>query len=155
MEVTMKPGQPATVRDKKSRPTTPAKHEPAVPRHTPTARECALLLLRLIQAKEEDSGKALSRFRVAEISLKRIWGRHRITPDFVDDVNGWLLYAGRVVFYAGGSYGVILVSAVESWSRLASKRIAPEIEQALAGTCDFTTLEGLLVVKEEVGEDDS
>jgi hypothetical protein len=151
----MKPGQRAAVSNKKSPPTTPAKPEPAVPRHMPDAKECALLLLRLIQAKEEDSGKLLSRFRVAEISLRRMWGRHRITPDFVDDVNEWLQRAGRVLFYAGNSYGVILVSAVESWSRLASKWIAPEVEQALAGTCDFTALEGLLNVREDVGEDDS
>src|SRR5512136_1173424 len=102
----MKPGQRTTVSNKRASSTATAQPERVVPRHMPDAKECALLLLRLIQAKEEDSGKPLSRFRVAEISLKRIWGRHRITPDFVDDVNGWLQRAGRVLFYAGNSYGV-------------------------------------------------
>ncbi len=123
--------------------------------YMPDARECALLLLRLIQAKEEDSGKPLSRFRVAEVSLRRAWGRHRITPEFVDDVNEWLLRAGRVLFYAGNSYGVISSRAVESWSRLSSKWIEREAEQALAGVCDFAAFEGLLKVREGVGEDDS
>jgi hypothetical protein len=117
---------------------------PAAPRYMPDAKECALLLLRLIQAKEEDSGRPLSRFRVAEISLTRMWGRHRITPEFIEDVNEWLLRAGRVLFYAGSSYGVILVSAVESWSRLSSKRIALETDRALAGDYDFSALEELL-----------
>jgi len=113
-------------------------------RHMLDSKECALLLLRLIQNKEEESARPLSRFRVAEITLKRMWGRHRFTPAFIMDVNEWLLRAGRTLFYAGGSYGVILVSAVESWSRLTSKRIAPEIEKALGGTYEFLVLEELL-----------
>jgi hypothetical protein len=121
----------------------------------PDARECALLLLRLIQAKESDSGKPLSRFRIAEISLRRMWGRHRITPEFIGDVNEWLLRAGRVLFFAGSSYGVILVSAVESWSRLTSKWIAPETEKALAGACDFSALEELLNASSGAAEDDA
>jgi hypothetical protein len=125
------------------------------PRYRPDARECALLLLRLIQAKESESGRPLSRFRVAEISLRRIWGRSRITPEFVEDVSEWLLRAGRVLFFAGGSYGVILVSAVESWSRLSSKRIAPEIEQVLAGAYDFSGLEELLNAASGGNEDDA
>ena len=112
------------------------------------------MLLKLIESKETESGKALSRFRIAEISLRRIWGRHRITPEFVDDVNEWLLRAGRTLFFAGHSYGVILTSAVGSWSRLSSKRIAREIEQALAGAYDFATLEQLLTTKEEGFEED-
>jgi hypothetical protein len=113
-------------------------------RYMPNSKECALLLLRLIQTKEEESGRPLSRFRVSEITLKRMWGRHRLTPDFITDVNEWVLRAGRTLFYAGGSYGVILVSAVESWTRLVSKRMASEIEKAHAGTYEFSALEELL-----------
>jgi hypothetical protein len=123
-------------------------------RYAPNARECALLLLRLIQAKESETGRALSRFRVAEISLRRIWGLHRITPEFVDEVNEWLLRAGRTLFFAGNSYGVIMTSAVESWSRLSSKRIAQEIKEVLAGAYDFATLEQLLITKDEGFEED-
>ena len=123
-------------------------------RYAPNARECALLLLRLIQAKESETGRALSRFRVAEISLRRIWGLHRITPEFVDEVNEWLLRAGRTLFFAGNSYAVILTSAVDSWSRLSSKHIAREIEEALAGAYDFATLEQLLITKDEGFEED-
>ncbi|MGA2636441.1 hypothetical protein [Methylocella sp.] len=114
-----------------------------------------MLLLMLIQKKEIDIGKVLSRFRIAELSLRRMWGRHRITPQFVDDVNEWLLRAGRTLFSAGNSYGVILTSAVESWSRLASKRIDPEITGVLAGGYDFTALEQLLVTEVEGVEEDS
>ena len=124
-------------------------------RYMPNAQECALLLLRLIQAKESETGRALSRFRVAEISLRRIWGRQRVTPEFVGDVNEWLLRAGRTLFFAGNSYGVIMTSAVESWSRLSSKRIAQEIKEVLTGAYDFATLEQLLITKDEGFEEDS
>jgi hypothetical protein len=124
-------------------------------RYMPDAKECALLLLRLIQAKEIESGKSLSRFRLADISLRRIWGRQRITPEFVYDVNEWLLRAGRTLFFAGNSYGVIMTSAVESWSRLSSKRIAPEIKEALTGAYDFAALEQLLITKVEGFEEDT
>jgi hypothetical protein len=123
-------------------------------RYMPNARECALLLLMLIQKKEREIEKDLSRFRVAELSLRRIWGRHRITPEFVDDVNEWLLRAGRTLFSAGNSYGVIMTSAVESWSRLTSKRIDQEVKKVLAGDYDFTELEQLLIIKDEGIEED-
>jgi hypothetical protein len=42
--------------------------------YKPTARECALLLLRLIEMKEQERKREVSRLRIAEISLKRLWG---------------------------------------------------------------------------------
>jgi hypothetical protein len=52
------------------------------------------------------------------------------------------------------SRGPILTSAVDSWSRLSSKRIAPEIQQALSGAYDFAALEQLLTTKEEGVDED-
>jgi hypothetical protein len=147
--------KPLSTASRKSSVTSGEKPRSATPSHMPDAKECALLLLRLIQAKESDSGKPLSRFRIAEISLRRMWGRHRITPEFIGDVNEWLLRAGRVLFFAGSSYGVILVSAVESWSRLASKWVSEETEAALSGTYDFSTLEELLNASSGASEDDA
>jgi hypothetical protein len=110
----------------------------------PNAKECALLLLLLIKEKEREIGKPLSRFRVAELTLRRIWGRRRITPELVEDVNEWLDRADRVLFFAGNSYGVIRTSAVESWVRISSKRIQAQTEAVLAGAFDFSPLERLL-----------
>jgi hypothetical protein len=47
-----------------------------------------------------------------------------------------------------------MTSAVESWSRLSSKRIAQEIKEVLAGAYDFATLEQLLITKDEGFEED-
>lgn len=132
-----------------------SKLAPSVPRYMPDARECALLLLRLIEAKANGTAKPLSRFRVAELSLRRMWGRQHITREFIGDVNEWLFRAGRVLFFAGNSYGVISVNVVESWSGLTSKLISSETNQALAGAFDFTSIEGLLNAASGDEEDDS
>src|SRR3954451_9832775 len=68
--------------------------------YKPTPRECALLVLHLIHAKEQDRGKQLLRLRIAEISLKRLWGRRRISPEFVEEVAEWLSGAGATLFFA-------------------------------------------------------
>ncbi len=125
------------------------------PRHMLEAKECALLVRRLIEVKAEGATKPLSRFRVAELSLRRMWGRQRLTQDFIGEVNEWLFRSGWVLFFAGNSYGLISVDVVEGWSRLTSKLISAETSQALAGRYDFTALEELLTVKEDVGEDGS
>src|SRR5688500_6880298 len=58
--------------------------------YKPTVRECALLLLRLMAVKEEERGREVTRLRVAEISLRRLWGRRRISPEFAEEVAEWL-----------------------------------------------------------------
>jgi hypothetical protein len=127
----------------------------SVARYMPDAKECGLLLLRLIEAKEGEMGRGLSRFRVAELSLRRLWGRHQITPQFVGEVNEWLFRAGRVLFFAGNSYGVIVISAVESWSRLTSKSILEEVDLALAGEFDFGAIEHLLSVRSDDDDEEA
>jgi hypothetical protein len=47
-----------------------------------------------------------------------------------------------------------MTSAVESWSRLTSKRIDQEVKKVLAGDYDFTELEQLLITKDEGIEED-
>jgi hypothetical protein len=123
--------------------------------YMPDARECTLLLLRLIQAKEIESNGPVSRFRISELSLQRTWGRRRITPDFIEAVNEWLFRADRVIFYAGSSYGVLLTDAVESWIRLSSHRVAAEVEEVLAGAYDFKKIEDLLGGAVEVNEEEA
>src|SRR4051795_4061700 len=75
--------------------------------YKPTPRECALLVLHLIHAKEQDRGKQFLRLRIAEMSLKRLGGRRRISPEFVEDVAEWLSGAGITLFIAGSTYAVV------------------------------------------------
>jgi hypothetical protein len=122
-------------------------------RYMAEPKECALLLLRLLQAKEREIGRPLSRFCVSSLSLERMWGRRRITPELAEAVGEWLFRAGRVFFFTGDSYGVILTSAVDGWARLSSKRLEAEINEVLAGQYDFTTLEHLLVDASEANRE--
>lgn len=102
----------------------------------PDPRECAILLLLLARAQENRT-KEITRFRLSEITLKRLWHRSRITEDLLKDVQEWLAQAGWTIFYAAGVYALIRVDVVENWVRLSSKRLADELKQVGNGTFDF------------------
>ena len=124
--------------------------------YKPTPRECALLVLHLIHAKEQERGKQLLRLRIAEISLKRLWGRRRISPEFVEEVAEWLSGAGVTLFFAGSTYAAVKISVVESWPRVTSKRISADVKAVAQGTFDFSRLEHLMAVSDqEAGEDEA
>ena len=57
-------------------------------------RECMLLFLRLIQERETRRRTQMTRAQIAEVTLKKLWGRERLTADFLEDVQEWLLTAG-------------------------------------------------------------
>jgi hypothetical protein len=113
----------------------------------PTAFQAALLLLRLREARDEEKEKTkdkeekgMTRFRVSELTLKRICGRPRLHPEFLTEMQDWLLRAGWAFFFADRSFGMIKLEAVESWTRLGSKRIADELDAVAKGDFDFVPL---------------
>ena len=82
----------------------------------------------------------MTRFRVSELTLKRICGRPRLHPEFLIEMQDWLLQLGWAFFFAGRSYGMIKLVAVDSWTRLGSKRIADELDAVAKGSFDFAPL---------------
>jgi hypothetical protein len=122
--------------------------------YMPDARECALLLLLLIDAKEKDSGQQLARFRVAELTLKRLWGRQRIEMGLLEAVNEWLLRTGRALFFAGSTYAVVGVKWLEGWPRVSSKRLSNEITEVMEGRFDFDRIVPLLAGSDQAESDD-
>ena len=63
--------------------------------YQPKPRECAMLLLHLIDAKQVEAGKEVTRARLSEATLRKLWCRRRITTDFVHEVqepafDGWV-----------------------------------------------------------------
>lgn len=127
---------------------------PPAMRYRPNAKECALLLLRLIEAKEEDRGGSMTRVRLSEITLKRLWDRKRLIQDFLLEVEEWLLVGGWALVFAGETYGAVKVDAVSGWPRVTSKRLSEEIEAVTEGTFDFSNLERLLQPATEAQEDE-
>ena len=115
----------------------------------PTAFQAALLLLRLCESRDQEKAKTkakdkdekgTTRFRVSELTLKRICGRPRLHQEFLTEMQDWLLQAGWAFFFADRSFGMIKLEAVESWTRLGSKRIADELDVVAKGDFDFAPL---------------
>lgn len=121
--------------------------------YQPTPRECAMLLLRLVEAKQTEAGKDVTRTRLSEAALRKLWCRSRITTEFVHEVQEWLFMAGWVLFFAGSTYAVISIRVVDAWMRISSKRLAIEIADVQRGSFDFAGLEHLLLRTEESAED--
>jgi len=117
--------------------------------YKPNPREAALLTLRLVEVKDNDrkktGGEPITRFRISEMTLKRLWLRQRLERDFMVAVEEWLLEAGWALLFAGSTYGMIKVASVEGWARLTSKRIEDELAKASRGKFDFETLRHLLI----------
>ncbi len=119
--------------------------------YQPTARECALLVLRMLQAKVDDSGRAVTRARLSEVTLRKLWVRSGLTNDLLSDIQEILIHGGWALFWAGTSYAIIKLDAVEAWGRISSKRLEAEIEDVKYGRYEkFAELEKLLL-----GDDDN
>jgi hypothetical protein len=128
--------------------------------HRPNPRQGAVLLLMVVDSREKEASKGkphlkkITRFRVSEATLKRVWVRARISSGFLEEVQEWLLLAGWALIFAGTTYAMIKVTAVEGWTRLASKRIAAELESVKKGKFDFDSQQHLLTSVDSNGDDD-
>ena len=91
-----------------------------------SAQECAIVLLRLIELRNQDPAST-TRVRLSELTLRRLWGRHRLDRDFVEEVQEWLFRGGWTLFFAGTTYAAIRTSAVLNWSRLSSNRLLDDL----------------------------
>jgi hypothetical protein len=114
----------------------------------PSGQECALLLLRLLEKRNEEGG--VSRARLSEITLRRLWQRDRLGRELLDEVEEWLWRGGWSFFYARTTYAVVKTSAVLSWSRLSSKRMHQELAQVREGTFDFESCLHLMQERSDV-----
>jgi hypothetical protein len=121
--------------------------------HQPDAQQCAILLVLLVQTKEGESGKEYSRIRVAEITLKRLWVRHRLDDEFLREVQEWLFRAGWALFYAGTTFALVQSRSVEGWPRISSKRLSDTLKEVAEGTFDFDRHYHLLVGHESEVEE--
>jgi hypothetical protein len=131
----------------------------------PTAFQSALLLLRLHESRDEEKKNKtktkdteekkvqMTRFRVSELTLKRICGRPRLHAEFLTEMQDWLLRAGWAFFFADRSYGMIKLEAVETWTRLGSKRIADELDAVAKGDFEFAPLVRLAKPNSSVQDD--
>jgi hypothetical protein len=113
-------------------------------RYKPNSRECALLLLRMIEEREDRRKKPMTRVRVSELSLKRRWNRQRLTQDLLSQVGEWMLTAGWALFDASTTYAAVRVDAAENWPSVSSKRTDKELKNVTTGDFNFGKLEHLI-----------
>jgi hypothetical protein len=123
--------------------------------YQPTPREAALLVLHVLRTKEVETGREVTRARLTEITLRRLWARTRISNEFLLEVQEYLLHAGWALFWAGSSYAVILISSVEGWARISSKRINEDLAKVSNGKFNFELLEPLLTSGSRHAEQDA
>jgi hypothetical protein len=123
-----------------------------------SAQECAIVLLRLIELRNQDPAST-TRVRLAELTLRRLWGRHRLDRDFVEEVQEWLFRGGWTLFFAGTTYAAIKTSAVLNWSRLSSNRLledlaADDLRTVQNGGFDFAKHARLLASNADICDSD-
>ena len=107
-------------------------------------RQAALLLLRLFELRDGARNKPMTRARLTQPMLKRLWNRRRLPPQFVQEVADWLLVAGWVFFDAGPTFAAVRVNAVENWPRVFTKALGKDLDDVAAGTFVFSAHEHLL-----------
>jgi|SRR5690242_15888180 hypothetical protein len=117
----------------------------------PDGRQCAMLIVRLLDEKQQDlsGNREVTRARLSEITIQRLFNRRRISPEFLADVQEWLFRVGWILFFAGTTYAVVKMKVVEGWGRISSKRIRLDLERVATGEFDFDSLEHLLLVEPE------
>ena len=119
----------------------------------PTAFQCCLLVRRLVESWNEDRKTKATRFRISELTLKRVCCRPRLDAAFLLELQDYLLRAGWALFYAGRSYALIKLDSVEAWPRPGSKRIRTDLESVVKGEFDFSRLISLFEPAEQSDED--
>jgi hypothetical protein len=116
--------------------------------HLADARQCALLLLRVFELRNETREaqglKPMTRAKLTAPMLKVLWNRPRLSPEFLAEVAEWLLFADWVLFLAGSVYGAVQVGAVLNWPRVSTIQVRADLKAIAEGRYSFAPLENLL-----------
>jgi hypothetical protein len=119
----------------------------------PDERQCAMLIVHLLATRQQEVGgkREVTRARLSEITLQRLFRRQRISVEFLAEVQEWLFRVGWILFFAGTTYAVVKMNVVDGWGRISSKRIK-DLEKVGRGEFDYDSLEHLLLAAEPSGE---
>jgi hypothetical protein len=120
----------------------------------------AVLLLRLLlnrRAKSRKSrGVGYSRTRLNGITLRKLWKRETVTPQFVEQVSRELINHGWILFPAQtkNMFAAIKLDVVENWPVTPAAILREELDKIEEGKFSFRKLKAELHVAEEDGDDD-
>ena len=128
------------------------KQKPVWPR-LPSAQECAILLLHLIEVRGGES-QPVNRVRLSELTLRRLWSRNRLSSEFLEEIQEWLSRGGWTLFFAQNTFAAIRTSAVQNWVRVSSKLIADDLDLVERGEFDFQKYLHLISNENGIASDD-
>jgi hypothetical protein len=154
-----KSGDPAASSPSVKTPDQAEGHQPERP-YRPTERQCALLILYLVRAREEEFEKRglkrnMSRARISQNTIRKLCGRSQMSPDFLLEVQEYLLAAGWALFCIGPThYAIIKLESVLGWSRISSNRIAEELKLVPRGNFPWKKYDHLLSPNDDANVDD-
>ena len=105
-----------------------------------------MLIVHLLATKQQEvpGNREVTRARLSEITLRRLFMRRRISPEFLAEVQEWLFRAGWVLFFAGTTYAVVKMKTVDGWGRISSERIRGDLDKVDEGGFAYDALEYLL-----------
>jgi hypothetical protein len=122
--------------------------------YLPTPREAAITILRVLKAREGESGRQINRARISQTTVRKACGRAQVSIDFLEDVREVLLAAGWCFFCASAShYAIVKVTAVEGWPRISRKRIEGDLQRVSRRQFNFDEHEHLLLGEPQVSEE--
>ena len=127
------------------------KLKPIWPR-LPSAQECAILLLHMIEVRGGE--QPVNRVRLSELTLRRLWRRNRLGSEFLEEVQEWLSRGGWTLFFAQNTFAAIRTSAVQNWVRVSSKLIADDLDLVERGEFDFQNYLHLISSDNSIANDD-
>jgi hypothetical protein len=73
---------------------------------------------------------------------------------FLAEVQEFLLIAGWALFWAGSSYAIIRLSAIEGWPRMSSKRIEDDLHRISRGRFDFGEIEQSVLSLDDIADEE-
>jgi hypothetical protein len=103
-----------------------------------------MLIAHLLASKDLPGKGEITRARLSEITLQRLFRRRRISPELLADVQEWLFRIGWILFVGGTTYAVVKMTVIDGWGRISSKRVGEDLEKVDKGEFAYDTLEHLL-----------
>lgn len=109
--------------------------------YLPSPRESATLIAHLLITARAESGRAMTRARMAPKTVKRVCNRERLHEGFVDDVALFLLNDHGLVLIptsVNGSdvFALMEQDVVSTWTSLTSKPIRDDLKRLREATTD-------------------
>lgn len=121
-----------------------------------SASATAHLLILMIERYGKEKGKNIRRARFSRKTILKVSGRENLREAFLAEVNNELVDLGWVLLSISEGFAIMGIASADSWTLIASTRIADEIKGLNSGKLTEEDLLGLLdedSFDEEIPED--